>query len=58
MGWLLIKLVNTKLPGGQSLLAFIGGSIDFITDLVLGVLDAAGTFLLWVRKHMKEPKDS
>ena len=45
LGWLLIKLVNTKLPGGQGLLGFIGGSLNFITDLVLGILDAAGTFL-------------
>ena len=45
LGWLLVKLINTKLPGGQSLLSFIGGSIDFITDLVIGILDAAGTFL-------------
>ena len=56
LGWLLIKLVNTKLPGGQSLLAFIGGSIDFITDLVLGVLDAAGTFLLWGKKAYEGTK--
>ena len=45
LGWLLIKLVNTKLPGGQGLLGFIGGSLNFIVDLVLGILDAAGTFL-------------
>ena len=56
LGWLMIKLVNTKLPGGQSLLAFIGGSIDFITDLVLGVLDAAGTFLLWGKKAYEGTK--
>ena len=56
LGWLLIKLVNTELPGGQSLLAFIGGSIDFITDLVLGVLDAAGTFLLWGKKAYEGTK--
>ena len=56
LGWVLIKLVNTKLPGGQSLLAFIGGSIDFITDLVLGVLDAAGTFLLWGKKAYEGTK--
>ena len=56
LGWLLIKLVQIKLPGGQSLLAFIGGSIDFITDLVLGVLDAAGTFLLWGKKAYEGTK--
>ena len=33
------------MPGGQSLLGFIGGSVTFIVDLVLGILDAAGTFL-------------
>ena len=56
LGWLLIKLVQIKLPGGQSLLAFIGGSIDFITDLVLGILDAAGTFLLWGKKAYEGTK--
>ena len=56
LGWVLIKLINTKLPGGQSLLAFIGGSIDFITDLVLGILDAAGTFLLWGKKAYEGTK--
>ena len=56
LGWLLIKLIDTKLPGGQSLLAFIGGSINFITDLVLGVLDAAGTFLLWGKKAYEGTK--
>ena len=56
LGWVLIKLVQIKLPGGQSLLAFIGGSIDFITDLVLGVLDAAGTFLLWGKKAYEGTK--
>ena len=56
LGWLMIKLIDTKLPGGQSLLAFIGGSIDFITDLVLGVLDAAGTFLLWGKKAYEGTK--
>jgi len=56
LGWLMIKLIDTKLPGGQSLLAFIGGSINFITDLVLGVLDAAGTFLLWGKKAYEGTK--
>ena len=56
LGWVLIKLVQIKLPGGQSLLAFIGGSIDFITDLVLGILDAAGTFLLWGKKAYEGTK--
>ena len=45
LGWLLIKLVQIKLPGGQSLINFVGGTINFIVDLVLGILDAAGTFL-------------
>ena len=56
LGWLMIKLIDTKLPGGQSLLAFIGGSINFITDLVLGILDAAGTFLLWGKKAYEGTK--
>ena len=56
LGWLLVKLINTKLPGGQSLLSFIGGSINFITDLVLGILDAAGTFLLWGKKAYEGTK--
>ena len=56
LGWVLIKLIDTKLPGGQSLLAFIGGSINFITDLVLGILDAAGTFLLWGKKAYEGTK--
>jgi len=56
LGWVMIKLIDTKLPGGQSLLAFIGGSIDFITDLVLGILDAAGTFLLWGKKAYEGTK--
>ena len=45
LGWLLIKLVQIKLPGGKTLISFIGGGINFIVDLVLGILDAAGTFL-------------
>ena len=42
---MLIKLVQIKLPGGKTLISFIGGGINFIVDLVLGILDAAGTFL-------------
>ena len=45
LGAFLIQLTTIKLPGGQSLLGFIGGSVTFIVDLVLGILDAAGTFL-------------
>jgi len=57
LGWLLIKLIDTKLPGGQSLLAFIGGSINFITDLVLGVLDAFGSFLLVGKNALDSSKE-
>ena len=57
LGRLLVTLIEsrTDLPGG-SILMFIAGTAEKIIDVILGVLDAAGTFLLWGKKAYEGTK--
>jgi hypothetical protein len=51
LGRLLVVLLESKtnLPGG-SILMFLANTAEKIIDVILGTLDAAGTFLLWGQK--------
>ena len=57
LGRLLVTLIEsrTDLPGG-SILMFIAGTAEKIIDVIIGVLDAAGTFLLWGKKAYEGTK--
>jgi hypothetical protein len=46
LGWFLVNFIQAGVPGGKTLISVIAGGMGFITNLVLGTLDAFGSFLL------------
>ena len=57
LGSLLINFIDKKIPGEKSILSAIGGSLDFMVDLILGTLDAFGSFLLVGKNALDNSKE-
>ena len=49
-GFILQKLVDFGPEKLEGIILAISGGIDFVADLIIGIVDAAGTFLLWGQK--------
>jgi len=49
-GFILQKLVALGPEKLEGIIKAISGGIDFVADLIIGIVDAAGTFLLWGQK--------
>jgi len=49
-GFILQKLVDFGPEKLEGIILAISGGIDFVVDLIIGIVDAAGTFLLWGQK--------
>ena len=49
-GFILQKLVDFGPEKLEGIIKAISGGIDFVADLIIGIVDAAGTFLLWGQK--------
>ena len=56
-GFILQKLVALGPEKLEGIIKAIAGGIEFTADLIIGVIDAAGTFLLWGQKVIDGSKE-
>lgn len=57
LGWFLVNFIQAGVPGGETFISVIAGGMGFITDLVLGTLDAFGSFLLVGKNALDSSKE-